>query len=142
MEIWKLLAKNYLEKYKSLETSITFLKNRIAALEREMTGVSSPVGAEPVAGGSHSPDERYINCICQKMEYEKRLQINISEYNAIKAVLQSLPEDEQYILQVAYINRSKYYIEKIMSKFYVEKSRAYEMKEKAMRDFVVAMFGK
>ena len=142
MEIWHIIAKSYLEKYRKLETSIAFLQGRIKAIDRQLTSVSSPLGCEPVTGGSRSPDDKYINGISTKSEYEKRLRANIDEHAAIKAVLDSLPEDEQYILTVAYIDRSKYYIEKIMAKFYVEKTRAYELTEKALSDFALAMFGR
>ena len=130
-----------LKRYSSLETSIECLKDKIASINAQMEGSAVNFDSTPVAGGHAPLEDKYINNISNKGHLEQMLKVNVLEYRAITRAFKSLPDDEQRILKIAFINRGKYHIDTIMSEFNVEKSRAYELKNQALDAYIVAMYG-
>lgn len=140
MDIWKQIAISDLNRYANLENSIRSLQEKIAAVESMVQGSNSALNPVSVASGGFSLEDKYVNAIALKGKYEMQLKSNILEYKAIRRAVESLPQKDQKILYLSYINRGKSHIENIMEEFNVERSQAYRDKDKALNNFIMAMY--
>lgn len=142
MDIWKQIAMNDLQRYSHLECSIRSLQEKIAAMARQMASCGGGMG-NTVVGGTKLPlEDKYVNSLALKGKYENQLKANTLDYRAIRRAVESLSDKDQRVLQLAYINRGKFHIEKIMEEFCVERSQAYRDKDAALANYIIAMYGR
>ena len=59
----------------------------------------------------------------------------------IEIALSLLGEDEQLALERFYIHRQEQHVERLCEELGYEKSRVYELKDRALRRFTIAMYG-
>ena len=142
IEFWKQVAIYDLKRYANLETSINSIKDKIAALDIQLEGKGISYDTISVAGGSVSVEDKYVNCIALKENLEKQLRINMLDKLAVARAIESLSKEEQQILRYAYINRTAKPIKSIMELCCVEKTRAYQLRDNALRNFTLAMYGR
>lgn len=139
---WKKEAERDLRRYYSLKESLENIPEQIAALKTQRLSVKSAWSdTVPVQGGASRVEDTQINSIVK----EERLKHN---YRAIKRLvelmdraLSTLSEDDRYILEVAYIDRRRDAIGVICEKYHVERTKAYDLRNKALQEFTLKMYG-
>ena len=67
--------------------------------------------------------------------------MNKKMYGIIKRGLSGLPEDERRILEICYIEPRKNGAENAMEALSIERAEFYRLRERALRNFTVNMFG-
>ena len=141
IEFWKQVAIQDLKRYATLDASIDSIKDKIAALDIQLEGKGISYDTISVSGGSVTMEDKYVNCIALKEKYEKQLKVNILDKRAITRAMNKLSEKEQKILRYAYINKTSNPIENIIELCCVEKTRAYQLRDNALRNFTLVMYG-
>ena len=139
---WKKEAERDLRRYRSLTESLENIPEQITYLKEKKQAVKSTWSdSTPVQGGSSRSEDEQINAIV-KID---RLKLN---YRAVKklvdlmnSALSRLTKDERYILDVSYIDCRKDAIGIICEKYNVEKTKAYDMRNKALTEFTLKMYG-
>ena len=131
-----------LKRYANLDTSISSIKDKIAALDVQLEGKGISYETISVAGGGVILEDKYVNCIALKENLEKQLRVNMLDKLAVTRAIESLSKEDQQILRYAYINRTTKAIENIMELCCVEKTRAYQLRDNALRNFTLAMYGR
>lgn len=139
---WQKAAIDDLRNYRSMKRGVANNKDRIEALEDRMEMLRCGWSdATPVKGGTSGAEDKLINAIAEK----ERLELNIRAVEPLLAIvdkaLQSLSEDERYILERFYVDRHKGYISRLCDEFGYEERQIYRLKDQALRKFTIAMYG-
>lgn len=141
MRNWKILAKSELRSYRYLEDSICNLQKILKEVDEIAAGRGYSMSLTPKSKG-HSNTEDYFVMLINKKELVQR-QINVCQdiLQRIDNTLNQLTDDEQKILQLAYINRKAHFIFDIEEHFYVQQSMAYKLIGKALERYIMIAYG-
>ena len=118
-------------------------KERINQIQARMESVTANVGKDPVSGGGgNRAEEALIAGIDQKTIAEHGYQQALEYMAVMDACLARLTEQERRLLELRYID---YYAEgngivRIMEEFHVEKTKAYNLSNRALRRLVKLLF--
>ena len=138
---WKKEAINDLRTYKARRDSILTMSEKVMELEAKAERLGSAAATTPVQGGSSKSEDMLINCIVEC----DRLKVNIRMIKgliaSIERGLNHLTEEERRVLEGFYMNRSSRHIDKLCDELHFEKSRIYEIKDRALHMFTIAMYG-
>lgn len=124
--------KRFLE---SVDSQLIWLENDFAALKGCATD------SEAVEGGASKSEDHLLNNIVKrdKLKQSKRLAKEFVEQ--VEKTLDMLPKQQKDILTEFFIDRSKGHIERLMEKYHVERSHVYRLKDEALHNFTVLMYG-
>lgn len=116
-------------------------KERVAAINDRMISISPRLGKDPVQGGGCKTEEMLCAAIDQKTvaEYGK----NEAEryFDEIAPCWERLTEDERFMLTVRYVDRDEREgIRRIMERFDVEKTKAYDLSNAALERLTKLLF--
>lgn len=139
---WIREAENDLRRYRSLSESLKNIPGQIEYLKEKRQAVrSSWSDATPVQGGVSRSEEEQINAIVKTDRLKQNYRAVKRLVDLMDSALSRLTEDEAYILEVAYIDRRRDAIGILCEKYGVEKSKAYLMRNQALREFTLKMYG-
>lgn len=139
---WTKVAEQDLRKYIALKRSIINIKERLEIIESRYTGAKGARTDTILSnGGRGTREDSIINAIVEKERLKMQLGTNEKLIEVIERGLQGLNEMDRCILERAYIIGQKRNIEDIMKEYNVEKSQAYRMRDKALRNFALNMYG-
>lgn len=139
---WKREAADKLKCYEAKLTSFERSRAELLRLEDEMTRIrSATTDGTPVSGGTNTREDAMVNNIVRREE----LQLAVKEAKAWVKIVDSglavLDEEERHILDRFYIHRAKGNVERLCEELHLEKTRVYELKDKALRHFTLALYG-
>jgi hypothetical protein len=101
-------------------------RERILEISEQMMRTTSSNGKEPVKGGRSTQEERLINGISRKDVLEKGYKDAVHYINEVSPCWDRLTEEERYMLTARYIDYDERNgIEKIMKRFYISRTAAY-----------------
>ena len=141
MRNWKILAKSELRSYRYLEDSMCNLQKILKEVDEIAAGRGYRMSLSPKAQSRNSTEE-YFTILIHKKELVQR-QINVCQdiLQRVDDTLKRLTEDEQKILQLAYIDRKAYYVLKVKEHFYVQESQAYRLINNALNRYILVAYG-
>lgn len=139
---WKREAADRLRDYNAKKASLSAIPLELCRLESEFTRIRSATadGTAVRSGGNHREDILLANII-QRGELKIQLEEIKVWVRVVEDALAELDEMEQTVLDRFYINRRKGGADHLCEELHLEKSRVYEIKDRALRKFTLAMYG-
>lgn len=148
--IWQYLDKksaavNALKDYSSMQFIISHTSDEIKEVYDDMSSVGSPkFDGMPKAHNSHAHEEKMTKCIEDIDVLKERYRQAVEYMQWFKPAWGQLSDDEQYILETFYNcddsqTRAVY---KICDKYHIERSSAYNKKNRAVAHLAALLFGK
>lgn len=138
---WKKEAANDLKSYPQRKKSLTNIRERINVLEEQFVSLKGVSTDTPVMGGMSRQEEKMLNNISERECLEFSLKITERLVELTEKGLEVLEKRERQILEGFFFERSENNVERMCERFYLEKSRLYEIKDIALRKFTIAMYG-
>ena len=124
--------KKFLE---NVDSQLIWLENDFAALKGCTTD------SEAVDGGASKSEDHLLNNIVKRDKLIKNKKSAQEFVKTIEKTLFLLSERQQDILSEFFIERSRGYMDRLMEKMHVEKSRVYELKDEALHNFTILRYG-
>lgn len=124
------------EALKNIPEKIKILEMRYGALR------SSQTDAQPVSGGISRRENDLLCNIAERDALKLDLEIVRREVALMERALQSLSETEQLVLDRAYINRRKNYIDQLCEELGYEKSQIYRIRETSLEGLARKLLGR
>lgn len=139
---WKREAADRLRDYNAKKASLAAIPLELHRLESEFTRIRSATtdGTAVRTGGNRREDILLAN-ITQRGELKTQLEETKAWVKVVEGALVELDEMERTVLDRFYINRGKGGADRLCGELHLEKSRVYEIKDRALRKFTLAMYG-
>lgn len=139
---WKREAINDLRCHEKRKAALESLADEIRELRGRTYGSSSPAAdAVPVQGGSSTAEGRWIAAIDELERKKEAWRITKRRVEAVERGLAALDEQQRIILDVFFMNRVQGGADYLVEKLHLERTRVYELRESAIRDFTMARYG-
>lgn len=139
---WKSVAAEDLEKYEKQKQSLDNLYKRINILNHRYTSVRlSSVDRIPVSGSAAKVEDAMLNNIVEREKLKNTYAIIKGLVELTEKGLANLNHHERRMLELFYIKRQDSHVNKLSEEFGYEKSKIYKLKEKALYNFTVSMYG-
>ena len=139
---WKKEAIEDLRNYEALKLSLHNIPEAMEALTEQYLSVKSGMSdAIPVNGGTSTAEDKMINNIAKRERLKHNHAAAAKLLDCIDKALQTLTDNERLVLEKFYINRPKRHIEHLCEVLGYEKTRVYEIADKALMRFTKAMYG-
>ena len=130
--------------FSSMDFIIRHTDEDITRLRVQMEGVSSPrFDSIPHEHNPHATEERLLNCMEEIDTLKERYRQAVEYMNWFKPAWNQLSEDEQYLLEVFYMDADECGngIGLIEDRFGIEKTSAYNRKNRALDHLKVLLYG-
>ena len=129
--------------YGSMDFIIRNTDDEIEAERTKIVGFGSPkLSGLPGAHNPQAGEERIINCL-DEIDLMKERYLQAQEYMAwFKPAWDELSEDEQYVLDTFFRNDEGYAAEVVSDYFGIERSSAYNKKNRALQHLTTMLYGK
>lgn len=149
--VWQYLDKraaaiNALKDYSSMKYIIEHTDEDIATLNEEMSSPASPViNGMPSTHDPKAGEKRLIACINEIDVLKERYRQALEYMNWFQPAWDALTEDEQYVLKEFYLDDEQKQIDavyNICDHFNIERSSAYNKKNRALQHLALLLYGK
>lgn len=122
--------------------AVTNLQEQISALKIEFSALrAARTDGDPVSGGTNRREEMMLNNICERDYLRSCLQVTRMEIHTVEAALEKMDENERFVLDRFYIDRRADYVGEISERLHVERSRVYQIKDRALVNFTKLFCG-
>lgn len=139
---WQKEAINDLRCHEKRKAALESLADELRELRARTYGTSSPAAdAVPVQGGSSTAEGRWIDVIDELERKKEAWRITKRRVDAVERGLAALDEQQREILEAFFINRVQGGADYLTEKLHLERTRVYELREVAIRDFTMARYG-
>lgn len=139
---WKREAADKLRCYEARRTSLERAREEMRRLEGDMVRIrSAAADGTPVSGGTCGREDAMVSNITRRGELKVAMRTAAAWVRAVDGALAVLDEEERRTLDRFYIHRAKGNVERLCDELHLEKSRVYELKDKALRRFTLALYG-
>lgn len=139
---WQKEAIADLRCHEKRKAAMESLAEEIRELRSRTYGSSSPAAdAVPVQGGSSTAEGRWIDVIDELERKKEAWRITKRRVDAVERGLAALDEQQREILEAFFINRVQGGADYLAEKLHLERTRVYELRESAIRDFTMARYG-
>ncbi|EGT3688653.1 hypothetical protein F1330_09925 [Clostridioides difficile] len=149
--VWQYLDKraaaiNALKDYSSMKYIIEHTDEDIAILNEEMSyPASSVINGMPSTHDPKSGEKRLIACINEIDVLKERYRQALEYMDWFQPAWDALTEDEQYVLKEFYLDDEQKQIDavyNICDHFNIERSSAYNKKNRALQHLALLLYGK
>lgn len=149
--VWQYLDKraaaiNALKDYSSMKYIIEHTDEDIATLNEEMSSPVSPVlNGMPSTHDPKAGEKRIIACINEIDVLKERYRQALEYMDWFQPAWDALTEDEQYVLKEFYLDDEQKQIDavyNICERFNIERSSAYNKKNRALQHLALLLYGK
>lgn len=149
--VWQYLDKraaaiNALKDYSSMKYIIEHTDEDIATLNEEMSSPASPViNGMPSTHDPKAGEKRLIACINEIDVLKERYRQELEYMDWFQPAWDALTEDEQYVLKEFYLDDEQKQIDavyNICDHFNIERSSAYNKKNRALQHLALLLYGK
>ena len=149
--VWQYLDKraaaiNALKDYSSMKYIIEHTDEDIATLNEEMSSPVSPVlNGMPSTHDPKAGEKRLIACINEIDVLKERYRQALEYMDWFQPAWDALTEDEQYVLKEFYLDDEQKQIDavyNICDHFNIERSSAYNKKNRALQHLALLLYGK
>lgn len=139
---WQKEAITDLRCHEKRKAALESLADEIRELRARTYGTSSPAAdAVPVQGGASTAEGRWIDVIDELERKKEAWRITKRRVDAVERGLAALDEQQREILEAFFINRVQGGADYLAEKLHLERTRVYELRESAIRDFTMARYG-
>ena len=139
---WKYEAVDQLKGYEAYKRARENSPREITRLEGAFVSIrSATTDGTPVSGGSSTREDAMLSNIAHREELERTLKQARAWVKIVDSGLAVLDDDECHILNRFYIHRANGNVERLCDELHLEKTRVYELKDKALRHFTLALYG-
>ena len=139
---WKHEAVDKLKCYEAKRTSLDRSKAEMRRIEDDMNRIrSATTDGTPVSGGTSTREDALVNNIARREELKLAMKEALAWVKIVDSAMSVLDEEERHILDRFYIHRAKGNVERLCDELHLEKTRVYELKDKAIRHFTLALYG-
>lgn len=139
---WTEIAIQDLKRYDGLKRSVQAINERIELLEMQKCLISSTDTERIMVQSTPANiDDRLIDNIVQRERLMMNLEINQKLIGLIERGLSALNDTEKRVLDLFYISRRKNHIDTLMTELCYEQAMIYKIKDQALYNFTVNMFG-
>ena len=149
--VWQYLDKraaaiNALKDYSSMKYIIEHTDEDIATLNEEMSSPASPViNGMPSTHDPKAGEKRLSACINEIDVLKERYRQALEYMDWFQPAWDALTEDEQYVLKEFYLDDEQKQIDavyNICDHFNIERSSAYNKKNRALQHLALLLYGK
>lgn len=149
--VWQYLDKraaaiNALKDYSSMKYIIEHTDEDIATLNEEISSPASPViNGMPSTHDPKAGEKRLIACINEIDVLKERYRQALEYMDWFQPAWDALTEDEQYVLKEFYLDDEQKQIDavyNICDHFNIERSSAYNKKNRALQHLALLLYGK
>ncbi|MCH3955264.1 MAG: hypothetical protein LKE44_08745 [Eubacterium sp.] len=137
---------NALKDYSSMKYIIEHTDEDIATLNEEMSSPVSPVlNGMPSTHDPKAGEKRLIACINEIDVLKERYRQALEYMDWFQPAWDALTEDEQYVLKEFYLDDEQKQIDavyNICERFNIERSSAYNKKNRALQHLALLLYGK
>lgn len=137
---WKKVAIEELQKYEAVRVSLSALPELIERQETAITRIRTS-DPEKVVGTGGGNNDALLSAIVYRDELILRLKEARKTVDAIERSLESLSADDQMILDRLFIHPRRNAIDTICEDLCIERSAAYERRNKALEKFTITLYG-
>lgn len=139
---WQKEAINDLRCHEKRKAAMESLADEIRELRSRTYGSSAPAAdAVPVQGGTSTAEGRWIAAIDELERKKEAYRITKRQVDAVERGLAVLDEQQQMVLNVFFVNRVQGGADYLVEKLNLERTRIYELRETALRNFTIARYG-
>ena len=139
---WKQESREELREYEAKRTALINIPEEITLLKSEMVKLGGGSNSSaPVKGGGSRWEDKQINLI---VKIDKLMASHRYVRDWVKKVelgLAVLSKEERMILDRAYINPEKGYVDRLCGDLHLEKSAVYDRIYAALRKYTLARYG-
>ena len=149
--VWQYLDKkaaaiNALKDYSSMKYIIEHTDEAIATLNEDMSSpVSLVLNGMPSAHDPKAGEKRLIDCIDEIDILKERYRQALEYMDWFQSAWDAVTEDEQYVLKEFYLDDEQKQIDavyNICDRFNIERSSAYNKKNRALQHLALLLYGK
>ena len=139
---WQKEAINDLRCHEKRKAAMESLADEIRELRSRTYGSSAPAAdAVPVQGGTSTAEGRWIAAIDELERKKEAYRITKRQIDAVERGLAVLDEQQRMVLNVFFVNRVQGGADYLVEKLNLERTRIYELRETALRNFTIARYG-
>ena len=135
-------AASALRDYDNMEYIISHTDDGVRAAYQKMAGIRSPhPDGMPHADNPHAAEERIIRGIGEMDILAERYRQALEYMAWFRPAWETLTEDERYVLGAFYRDGQRGAAERICGHFQIERSSAYNKKNRALQHLAVLLYG-
>lgn len=140
---WEKMSIERLRDYETRKQSLQLIEEQIKVLELEFPAIrSARTDGTPTSNGSgNKREDALINNIAKREELQRNYDIAQKEVAITEKGLEGLTKDEKTVLTRFFISRSFGHVEKLCEELHIEKTKAYTLKDEALKKFTMACYG-
>ena len=138
---WKKEAANDLRTYPQRKAACENIRERIQILDEQFKSLKGVSTDTPVKGGMSRQEEKLLDNIYEREKLEFSLKVAEALVELTEKGLEVLEKRERQILEGFYFEKCENQIERLCERFFLEKTRLYELRDIALRKFTMAMYG-
>ena len=139
---WQKEAENDLRNYNNRKEALENIKERIRSKKEKIQSIrSASCDSTPVQGGGNRMEDNLINNIVERERLILTYKATCRLVDLTERGLAGLNDKERVVLDKFYIERVPDHVEWLMSEMHIERSRVYQIKDDALYNFTVEMYG-
>jgi hypothetical protein len=139
---WKDVAIDDLERFERQKQALANISARLDVLEDCYTSLKSvATDKTPVQGGSTPIEDKLLSNLVERERLKHTYKATKKLVELTEKGLGRLNEDEKRTLELFFIHRHKYHVERLMEELGYEKTRIYSLKDSALYKFTISMYG-
>jgi len=139
---YKKMAIDDLKRHENRIQSIEAITEKIKALEYEKLSLRGMSNSEPVQGGDLNRQEtKLINIISEQGRLRNQLVAVQTHVERLDKALDNLSDKERTVLDRFYINPLRDHVELLCEELGYEKRQVYRIKDNALYNLTIALYG-
>lgn len=138
---YTVFAKDLLKRKLTLESAYEAMSEELCELEAEKTSTRSNKELNISAKGTNGSEDKLINLIYRIDDVKFRRGVVERDLKLINRGMSVLTDYEKAIINGFFITETKYAADKLMEKFYKERTMIYNDRSKALEKFTRAVYG-
>ena len=139
---WNFEAMEKLREYEARKQSLATIPDEIRRLELDYTRIRSATrDGTPVRGGGSTREDMLLSNIVHREELERALEMARMWVALVDAGMDPLTPEERLVLERFYMRPERGNVERLCQELGCEKSTVYNRRDKALRRFMLALYG-
>ena len=138
---YKELAIKELRTLKDIEKSICLGEKRIKDIDFLCSGRAYTIGSGIQKSNDNGTEDFVITLIGEKERIEYQIAVNKLNLSMINSVLSKMTDDENTVLNFAYIDNKPHKMERLAQSMYCSLDKAYSKRNAALKKYILLRFG-
>lgn len=139
---WKQEAIDKLRNYTVRRKALTTLPQQMEEVQLRRRSIrAATADGCAIKGGGNGRENMLLDSMVYQEELERRLEMTRQWVSSVEQALGALTDEERLVLDRFYIHPAKGYIERLCDELCLESAGVYKRKDRALRRFVMALYG-